>query len=84
MIVSKNRKSDISCEAFAAIVELLGAFAIIITLIYLTIQVRKNASAQEQPNALTAESIMRSRTDTALSLADFLTTPADNLVNVTP
>ena len=32
-------------EAIGAIAELLGAFAIIITLVYLTIQVRQNASA---------------------------------------
>ena len=69
-------------EAIGAIAELLGAFAIIITLVYLTIQVRQNASAQEQQNALTAASIMQSRTDTVFSFVDLITTSDENLTSV--
>ena len=69
-------------EAIGAIAELLGAFAIIITLVYLTIQVRQTASAQEQQNALTAASIMQSRTDTVFNFVDLITTSDDNLTSV--
>ena len=41
-------------DALGAIAELLGALAVFITVVYLTIQVRQSAKAQEQQNALTS------------------------------
>ena len=53
-------------DALGAIAELLGALAVFVTVVYLTIQVRQSAKAQEQQNALTSAVIMQSRTDTVM------------------
>jgi len=66
-------------DALGAIAELLGALAVFVTVVYLTIQVRQSAKAQEQQNALTSAVIMQSRTDTVMSFMNVITKNETNL-----
>ena len=66
-------------DALGAVAELLGALAVFVTVIYLTIQVRQSSKAQEQQNALTSAVIMQSRTDTVMSFMNVVTSSDDNL-----
>ena len=66
-------------DALGAIAELLGALAVFVTVVYLTIQVRQSAKAQEQQNALTSAVIMQSRTDTVMSFMNVITKDEANL-----
>ena len=66
-------------DALGAIAELLGALAVFVTVVYLTIQVRQSAKAQEQQNALTSAVIMQSRTDTVMSFMNVITMDDTNL-----
>ena len=66
-------------DALGAIAELLGALAVFVTVVYLTIQVRQSAKAQEQQNALTSAVIMQSRTDTVMSFMNVITKDETNL-----
>ena len=66
-------------DALGAIAELLGALAVFITVVYLTIQVRQSAKAQEQQNALTSAVIMQSRPDTGMSFMNVITKDDTNL-----
>lgn len=53
-------------DALGAIAELLGAIAVLLTLAYLTVQVRQNSKALELQNKFSAAQIMQARTDTAM------------------
>ena len=68
-------------EALGALAELLGALAVLITVIYLSVQIRQSSKAQEQRNQLTAAEIMQSRTDTVVSFVQLITTSERNLAS---
>ncbi len=52
-------------EAFGATAEMLGAFAVLMTLVYLAIQLR-------QSNAFAQAQAMQARTDTQINMISFL------------
>ena len=66
-------------DALGAIAELLVALAVFVTVIYLTIQVRQSAKAQQQQNELTSAIIMQSRTDTVMIFMNVMLMNETNL-----
>ncbi|MEE2783639.1 MAG: hypothetical protein VYE04_09780 [Pseudomonadota bacterium] len=54
-------------EALGAIAELFGAIAVLLTLVYLTIQIRQNANAIIQQNKVATAQIMQNRGDTLIN-----------------
>lgn len=58
-------------DAMGAVAELLGAIAVFVTIVYLTVQVRQNAKALKQQNELAQAQAMQARTDTQINMISF-------------
>ncbi len=59
-------------EAFGAIAEMVGGIAVLVTLVYLALQVRQNSVLLEQNTKIARQSILRSQTDRYIANCHFI------------
>lgn len=59
-------------EAFGAIAEMIGGIAVLVTLIYLALQLRQNSVLLEQNTKTARHSILRSQTDRYIANCHFM------------
>lgn len=59
-------------EAFGAIAEMIGGIAVLVTLVYLALQVRQNSVLLEQNTKIARQSILRSQTDRYIANCHFI------------
>ena len=59
-------------EAFGAIAEMIGGIAVLVTLVYLALQVRQNSVLLEQNTKTARQSILRNQTDRYIANCHFI------------
>ena len=59
-------------EAFGAIAEMIGGIAVLVTLVYLALQVRQNSVLLEQSTKTARQSILRNQTDRYIANCHFI------------
>ncbi len=59
-------------EAFGAIAEMVGGIAVLVTLVYLALQVRQNSVLLEQNTKTARQAILRSQTDRYIANCHFM------------
>ena len=59
-------------DAFGAIAEMIGGIAVLVTLVYLALQVRQNSVLLEQNTKIARQAILRSQTDRYIANCHFM------------
>jgi hypothetical protein len=78
-----NKELDMNWDAMGAVGEIVGAIAVLVTLIYLAAQIRQNAKALDRQSDIAQAQIQQMRADSVTQLSSVATANPENVALLT-